>query len=119
MIKAEELRIGNWVIYASMWQQVYSIGETSINIAQEPLKINMIKPIQLTEEILLKCRFEYMEETGSYADDKHLIQQSSDRWLFMPYCTNDDDCYIQIQFLHQLQNIYYFNSVFTELQFKP
>lgn len=65
-IEAKELRIGNYILYAGMWQQVYSIAETAINIAQEPIKMGFVGGICLSPDILVKCGFE--KDGNSWCD---------------------------------------------------
>ena len=99
--------IGNYVLYASMWQQVYSIGETAINIAQEPLKLNMVSPILLSEEILLKCGFvdgridnENFSLYVIFYDGWHVSFKENQGYGSTEYQSVGD-----INFLHELQNL--------------
>ena len=123
-MKASELRIGNWILYADIWQQVFSIAETAINIAQNPLKMSFTGPILLTIKILLKCGIEDMSGDQMYAkltlkieDDGLLIfswhiKKSIFEWVdFNGYA-------IDIKHLHQLQN-FYFALTGQELTIKP
>ena len=64
------------------------------------------EPIPLTEELLLRLGFETISEIGILADKHHGIVEDKDKYIFMPFCTNDKDCYIEVYFLHELQNIY-------------
>lgn len=67
MIKAEDLRIGNWVEIDGIKTQILSIGLTSLQyqsfnngVGEDWFEriINDFKPILLNEEILLKCGFQ-------------------------------------------------------------
>lgn len=122
MIQANELRIGNWVLYAGLWQRVYSIAETAINIAQEPLKISFIGGIPLTPEILERYGFEndsYANFTILMPDNALSKFKSNARWIrvsFKEYaCLNlseyidiaDYDISAPCKYLHQLQNLYF------------
>lgn len=94
MIKANELRIGNWVMLAGTYWQ--------IGFAKE-IDVHHFEPIELTPEILEKIKFSGMifpaqlsvSNTGKY------------------YWGNVVD--IEIKHLHQLQNLY-FALTGTELE---
>lgn len=66
-----------------------------------------VQPIPLTEEWLKRCGYEFNNETFGYISKKHIIviSQNDDELIFMPFCTNDEDCYLRISYVHQLQNI--------------
>ena len=106
---AEELRIGNWVynsttknnmqVYPMMIPQLYNIEKE-----HGSLKDSNIKPITLTEEILLKCGFERTE----YNDYRHPVLIGT-LTLFDGVCElHLSDLYsVWVESLHQLQNLYY------------
>jgi len=78
---------------------------------------NYYSGIPLTNEIFEKCGFEYVKEAGLLCDKLHSIGADADgNSIFMPYCTNDKDCYIKMRYLHELQNaIYFFTKTELEL----
>jgi hypothetical protein len=119
-----ELMIGNWINYYGKNVCIAELKEKGISYLDKPLRrylttapYSEFNPIPLTEEILLKCGFEHITEGLRYADKNHLIVNGDKDWLFMPFCTNDIDCYIPIKYLHQLQNLY-FALTGEELEFK-
>src|SRR5690606_25206485 len=65
------------------------------------------EPIPLTEEVLRKAGFEFINEAGGFANEKHIIYWNGEWWSVHPFCTNDNDCVININSLHQLQNLYF------------
>ena len=109
MIKANELRIGNWVIgHEDEALQLESISPFELgifNFRWEWLKY--IKLIPLTEEILLKC--------GAVKKDKYfefketLLRLTFNNGLW--HCSIGDDkhgfMFRFIKYLHQLQNLYF------------
>src|SRR5690606_13658422 len=111
MIQANELRIGNYVnIYLGVndkdgcWYSNYEI--TGLDIAQiDEGDYICIEPIELTEEILLKCGFRNSEddtltnEHGFTLGRKMNINKTP---YFMTRGT-----FIELKHLHQLQNLYF------------
>jgi len=128
-MKASELRIGNWVTYAGMMQRVYSIGETAINIAQDPLKISFIGGVELSPEILVKMGFEnYQKSFYNFYKirytyykirythillEKELTIMELDEGL---YNWMEGNANVHIYYVHQLQNLYQILTN-TELNF--
>jgi hypothetical protein len=128
-MKANELRIGNWVFapqyrnvgkhitevktiskeYADhngKWQQSmvinYTLPETG---ARDIILIDSdCDPIPLTEEILLKCGFEKFEVEGYpiFIIGKFYLEFYSLESVFLI-----SDIEVKIKHLHQLQNLYF------------
>ena len=118
-MKKNELRIGNWVLnkrYKSGYvMQIESIGEFGVNIElgydgrspiiEDDCSFNECNPIPLTEEWLLKFGF---EKTDSHGDFEYLIgRYSYFRGSF--YIADCDECgeSVEVQHVHQLQNLYF------------
>lgn len=119
----KELRLGNYVNCPRDDQNPFRIDGfeflSSHNCKVEmqwmpnfhPLtwELNDLSPIPITPEILEKCGFQYAVEIFGWVGKKHLIYQCADDgehwWLLEPFCTDDKDLHIKIQYLHQLQNI--------------
>lgn len=111
-MKRTELRIGNFVNTLDGILKVDGIGEYVL-IEKYAYSFSDIKPIPLTEEILLKCGFVYTDEENEYMSlivgfNSKLI--SSDKsanfnsvWLHkeIPYTL------MEFKYLHQLQNLYF------------
>jgi hypothetical protein len=111
MIKAEELRIGNWVEitkprHGETFIKVESIANDIINLEFREYSFFELKPILLTEEILLKCGFE--DETdnqpfdlGVRTYDNGTISIDSNFEVGLGRNSHF------VKYLHQLQNLYY------------
>jgi len=119
-MKATELRIGN------LAQEITPSHNKTVFVSVEHFEqiedgeIDLF-PIPLTEEWLLKFGINYIHEVAAYCDDNCMISETNetlDYWVFMPFCTNDEDCYIKIKYVHQLQNLY-FALTGKELEVKP
>jgi hypothetical protein len=122
MIKANELRIGNWLITEKgIPQKVEYIGET-IGFTNEcggtdkhqknPIfsyDIDKIKPIPLTPEILEKCGFEHSNFISREFDKEGIYNfKAVDHWEdgFLIIC-NFMQAGVMCKYLHQLQNLYF------------
>lgn len=116
-MRIEELRVGNYVLHNDKIIEIYNIisDYNGVNMHMDYLyyiDIPELKPIQLTEEILLKCegiinhptienRYE-LEDYGIYfnIEDGYWDEPSLDVLINGTYIT----C---VEFLHQLQNLYF------------
>jgi hypothetical protein len=108
-MKANELRIGNWLNHDGIFRQVSSLhsdntlrfkdGNSSIGCFKATL--SNIKPIPLTEEILLKCGYEI-----NFLDFNHFYKLHN---LYLDSNFQPIDTFItyEIKYLHQLQNLYF------------
>lgn len=123
MIKATELRIGNWLKCNDLFIKVSGISENSFTCTHEGLlyfNSEDCEPIPLSPEILEKCGFKdsrirYADPNKNYPiewtngeytinkenDNKFCLELSSDEW---GYTTKE----IEIEYLHQLQNGIFF-----------
>ena len=104
MIEAKDLRIGNKVdLYGSI-ATIETVDFAGIGIA-----IKEGKPIPLTEEWLLKFGFVYTDDVENLNRDYKLqefeIQLHLDVNDFI--CCNTIPNYVQIKYVHQLQNLYF------------
>ena len=106
-MEAKELRIGNWVNDGNC----NFIVEESFFILLS-LNLQLIKPIQLTEEILLKCG-SYWE---SIISEKDCLVLDVNENISIGWCGYlfliIDSVVIQIKdsnsnYLHEIQNLYY------------
>lgn len=104
-MKAEELRIWNWIYYyGSLPVQVTSIGQNHINGNE----YSYCAPIILTPEILEKAGFEKSGDNEHYFIGHfgfYLIHDGSD-WCMKPRI-NDSLVISYCKYIHQLQNLYY------------
>lgn len=115
MIKAGELRIGNWVQYQRNpitveLKQVIGVSEDSITILEGnqdgscyPKSCNLFSPIPLTEEWLVKFGFRQVMKKDNYITFNNGVIKIS---LFSKYCVVRGHG-ITIQYVHQLQNLYF------------
>jgi hypothetical protein len=91
-MKANELRIGNWVRYhhngGFIDAQIFHLTDEDINVL----------PIPLSPEIIEKCGFEDEYGNGRYYFDG-LEYYDGKLW----FRTSE----IKIQYLHQFQNLYF------------
>lgn len=113
-MEAKDLRIGNWVLENGSFHQI------EINDFYNP---QLFKPIELTEEILLKCGFSFDRKKNYFYISFNDISQFIEIYecaddsgnLFVAYLTNDDIetensnpiFLLYINNLHQLQNLYF------------
>ena len=119
MIKPQELRIGNYVfdIDGDVLQigQILDIGVKFKNTSLSS-RYEKIQPIPLTEEILLK--FGFFKKLGNYELENfrfHISQPMNfDGFVF---CEGYSVITDKIQFVHQLQNLF-FALTGEELTFK-
>jgi len=108
MIKANELRIGNWVYYGESIRPITAIHETSqrraVGVSNLLTEFESIKPIPLTPEILEKCGFEKStDHYGGYLSPKFDLAairiKDNNTWF--------NGCWeTKVEHLHQLQNLY-------------
>ena len=100
-VQANELRLGNWLT---------NFVGTDFKVNQIPISgmFPHPKPIPLTEEWLLKFGFEKTKHTGYY-DKKWLSGDfffDGKKLLVITEGLIDGD-FIDIKFVHQLQNLYF------------
>lgn len=116
-MQANELRVGNWVLYKGKYVQVNA--NTILAIANGS---DHYKPIELSPEILEECGF--VERKSIIGDTRVLsidyvdyrlgntvatVIKSGTEIEFAPdFGTIEDRSYITtVHYLHQLQNLYY------------
>jgi len=131
MIKANELRIGNWVNTVSGYQQIKSIATDACHtVALHTYEF--VNPIPLSKEVLERCGFTrnsnwwgdgvdyYHKHTNEHHDitsiDIMFGFESDEGFL---NCVNYGQTNFEhIKYLHELQNLYYALTK-TELEYKP
>ena len=106
-MKANELRIGNY-IFADLYNDKYilvesicSKNEDIFNSECGEIPLTSLKPIPLTEEILLKCGYFKLEHL-----DTHFVIKGHTIWICndMFLCEKNG---VILKHLHQLQNLYF------------
>ena len=103
MIKANELRVGNWVLLGKDYYEIDSICAWG--------KGTHLNPIPLTPEILEKCGLKQQGKRALYSDGKLAFMEDADGFTFF---IKDDSNVLyrsaansKIYYLHQLQNLYF------------
>lgn len=112
-MKAEELRIGNWVMTdtGSTYQIELSDFYDWYNDHNSHEYGNYVLPISLTEEWLLKFVFE--KRDNRYYKDRYMIEQGLSQFFdngmsFRITINNAQSVHANsIKYVHQLQNLYY------------
>ena len=98
-MKANELRIGNWVLNQGepieLTKQKFKMAVISFNCQE-------IKPIPLTEEWLVRFGFK-KRKCGNYIWWIHARIQFTDKMELLI----DGNLWIEIESVHQLQNLYF------------
>ena len=137
-MEAKELRIGNYVyddeyiivkvesLTSERFKKWNDMDET-LTFSKSTDDINLyssrIQPIQLTEEILLKCGFEKDDSGVDISDQDYYEWYQKEFPVIGVLCQSSDKSYIfdentdtiRIVSLHQLQNLY-FAVTGTELE---
>lgn len=114
-MKANELRIGNYVNIEGDVVKVKEIYEKSIHYANSEYESfateDFIQPIELTEEILVKIGFEKfvksfrMELSGCRLD--YFIDKTLYIYKKHTNCCLIKDLEIKCEYIHQLQNSFF------------
>ena len=126
-MNANELRIGNKVYDNGKICTIESInafadGEADVYLVETGNAGMYIDPIHLTEDILLKCGFEYRNENRGLGAILDFKNKEFDNWkydmsvAFQHETDNKEIVYLHflqhkttnsIKYLHQLQNLYF------------
>ena len=103
-MKANELRVGNYV-YAEVNLPCLQIHRLMpADIVDVSKGIVEIYPIELTEEILLKCGFE-QTSISYFKKDEFTIENWDDNEFIFRW--NDFTISVDLKHLHTLQNLYH------------
>ena len=114
-MKATELRIGNWVKWNYEERSDGNAYPVEFGYELDDIKNNpnIVKPIPLTEEWLVKFGFEKMDAFGWVKDfitlDESVAHYSFDMWRGTYSIEKCDMTEIpqEIKHVHQLQNLYF------------
>lgn len=127
MIRLEELRLGNYVVVKNKGIEVigkiFAIGEcVSVEGGNNNYDYHLLDPIPLTDNILLKCGYRKVKDSGDI--DRFYYQGQVDLSLdFTPSTGNREydsvkiDCAKAFKYIHELQN-YCFALTGEELEVK-
>ena len=126
-MKAQELRIGNYYLQDCLGGDISHItAEDILELYDDPLE-DYFKPIQLTEDWLLKFGFDRRTEASDkwYVDyrvayslfgaiqcgDEFILPWDDIYYIFCIATTNDGmesyETLTKIKYVHQLQNLYF------------
>lgn len=113
-LKPQDLRIGNYINYESTTHVVAELHEDKLihhwwkNATDGYVtKYNQILSIPLTHIELDRLGFEEKEK-GYFADSNFFLSEfNDDFWLCELIGENNIMRYIRVDFVHELQNIYY------------
>lgn len=104
MIQAKDLRIVNYY----RWSEISSLGrriDYIRNGADIDRCIELRDPIPLTEDVLRKCGFDVNNNTILLTCEASILFKNGIGYF---YSSKTSPCFrIQIQYFHQLQNIYH------------
>lgn len=116
MIQKNDLRIGNLVLVHNHYvAEVISIGDKiGVKTVGEPkanidyLDLEFISSIPINEKWLLDLGFEQIGNNGVHFK-KDLLHWYKDSALYLEYDNgiNGADIFIDIEFINQVQNLYY------------
>jgi hypothetical protein len=108
MIKANELRLGNYFLWKCKPKKVKHIWPYGVGITTEEgddwtqvLEIEDIEPIPLTLEILEGAGFENWNK-NKYANNVICLTLNGDGFLYLA-----NQRHVNLFYLHQLQNLYF------------
>lgn len=106
MVNKFELRIGNKVLLGKDIVTLTEVGafEASFEERNFVYPYVTLEPVPISPAILEACGFEYIDQVGGWCNKHHVIY-GADHWMIHPFCTNDTDVHIKVEYLHQLQNI--------------
>ena len=118
-MKANELRIGNYVRYCDNNYQIQQIIKRNGKYAlifeylYHGVWIDEVEKIEITEDVLLKCGFELIYD-GYYIKELYLIQDirfdfliNKQNFELSGLTYKGDTYYHNVRYLHELQNLYY------------
>lgn len=105
MVKANELRLGNWIFdQLSNERDIQLSASMLYHLAEETEVFKSYQPIPLTEEWLTKFGF---QDRHGYWDDVYLeVARHKEGWYHSVNCNE----YIDgepFQYVHELQNLYF------------
>jgi hypothetical protein len=110
MINYKEVRVGNLVNYDGKTFELHTINEelpclNTIEFGIGVVEWKHLGPIELTEEILLKCGFGRSDEHEMSINEP--IEMSIDYHFKRCYLFGGIDYIKDFKYLHQLQNLYW------------
>lgn len=120
----QELNIGNWILWDNSWNnepcKVVGIDPPLLKLVDRSnnsissVRINSVKPIEITSQILIQNGFkkmfpdsdsDYYHETGEHIEVTCNKLGISNIYRVTIYTEYERLCWVEIQYIHQLQNI--------------
>lgn len=109
-MQANELRIGNHILLKDKVVKLCGVTDNGFYVYEDRNSVfNLIekaKPIELTEEILLKCGFEFKPK-GEEVYEQFWICNDFEIWQHSEGFCHDFLNGGDVNYLHQLQNLYF------------
>jgi hypothetical protein len=108
-MKANELRIGNWVRWNYEERSEGNVYPVEYGYELDDIKNNpnIVKPIPLTEEWLLKFGFEFDKGCSYWKSEIELTKDTMEEYFTAFDCRGFGFCEKEIKHVHQLQNLYF------------
>jgi len=118
-MKANELRIGNYLMYDKKLIYISEITKAGIGMydgygLDKNSPIECLKPIEITKEWFLSLGFElkYENLTTGFAKGCYLVESSilphNKQWTFRKVMNSENSYALKyLKYVHQLQNIYF------------
>lgn len=113
----QELNIGNWILWDNSWNnepcKVVGIDPPLLKLVDRnnnsmSVRINSVKPIEITSQILIKNGFKkvsiddnYHKQTARYTI---ACNKLDNRYRVSIYAKYEMLCWVKMQYIHQLQN---------------
>ena len=123
VMEANEIRVGNWLIdprkFNKDTREFFHINENGYfkATARDIQVAELFDPIQLTEEILLKCGFKKKIGYKFVLPNLHFSLVRIDSATREEYAFSHYNLWVNLEYVHQLQNLY-FALTGTELEIK-
>lgn len=110
--KAKEFRLGNLVMYDGRVFEIDTIAEEfpTLNTSEFGIGVvdwNTIEPIELTDEWLFEFGFEYQSRFDNFNLGNFEVYNSPVYIGFLLDSIWEANAYVEIHFVHQLQNLYF------------
>lgn len=106
MIKPTELRIGNWVLINGEPKQLNR--KLFKHVVLDGLGLESLKPIPLTEELLLECGFVLLDKDyDSQVFNIYKLSNFTYNTSQNVFWFNNTYSFRQPKYLHQLQNLFF------------
>ena len=109
-MKANELRIGNWVEDTEHFKGYFQVNRISSLTVESPewtLEYNEIKPIPLTEEWLLKFGLKQIGGSFELNDDNFSLSFEGIEAFLCYGGYVEQSRPVNCKYVHQLQNLYF------------